>query len=111
MIPTHLITKASSIKAGDTLTASQFLDDIGRVLDQEELATDDRRRLYKLRKKWTSRATGRDARWMTVGSKPGRPSAHISRGHITARHEEDSDPLLASILKKFGEPRGREDEF
>jgi hypothetical protein len=81
---------------------------IGVTLDTEALSTDERRRIYKLRKKWTYRADGQDLRWNALGSRPGRTAKQtqgkLGGGGKNRRNEEESDPLLASILKKYGTP-------
>jgi hypothetical protein len=79
------------------------------VLDSEDLTTDQRRYLYKLRTKWETRANGDDDRWNTHGSAPGnrkRPKAVAKRtGRRTAvvdDSEEPYDDVVKSILQKFG---------
>lgn len=98
-----LLVAASTIQAGDTLGASDIVDTAQHLLDTEDMSSDDRRRLYKLRKKWTARSLGLDTRWKTQGSKPGRPLT-AKHGKNPIRNEEQDDPLLASIIRKFGTP-------
>lgn len=98
-----LLTKAGSIRGGDCKAATDLLNDITVALDTEALSTEERRRLYKLRKKWTSRANQTDERWMALGSRPGRTTG-VLKTEQRKRLAEERDPLLASILRKFGTP-------
>ncbi len=58
------------------------------------------------------RADGQDERWNTYGTAPGRsavqPKARKSKAEM-ARDVEESDPLVRSLLQKYGAPRDRED--
>lgn len=96
----ELLTRATGIRAGDREAASQYLASIAHSLETAELTTDERRRIYKLRKKWTTRADGTDPRWNAYGVRPGRPKALPKK----YSNPEDEDPLLASIMRKYGTP-------
>jgi len=100
-----LLRRAALIPAGDRQSAGELLPIIASLLDSGDgvISTDQRRRLYKLRKKWAERADGRDPRWSKVGSKPGRPSSRSASAR--PRNEEEHDPLLASIMRKYSTPR------
>jgi hypothetical protein len=95
----ELLAKANAITAGDTHAAQALLDDIGHVLDSQDLSTDQRRNLYKLRKKWSARASGADTRWLTFGSAPGNKSRKRTRDGD--KYPSD-DPLVESIIRKYG---------
>lgn len=96
-------------KAGDVMGAVKYLRKIERVLEGEGVSTAERRKLYKQRAKWSLRANGLDARWNTHGSKPGRPKKvsqpAASATAVPVLVEEDDDPLLAEIERKFGSGR------
>jgi hypothetical protein len=101
----------ASTSGGDRVAARTFVDFLSVQLagGVGHLNDSQRHYLLKLRSKWQERADGRDTRWNEYGSRPGRPHAKAKprRGHY--KREEDADPLLASILRKFGTPRNRED--
>lgn len=93
--------------AGDTGGAGQFVQAIEHALEYTALSLPERRKLYKLRKRWRNRATGVDLRWLVHGSKPGRP-AHpraqvVHPNELNGKYNpEQDDPLLKSIIEKYG---------
>ncbi len=98
-----------STAAGDLSAAKAFVDAISQALSRNlipDLTVANQNYLYRLRAKWQQRAHGKDAAWMQYGSKPGRrPHAARKRGNVdpTAYGSEDElDPLLRSLLKKYG---------
>jgi hypothetical protein len=98
----ELLTTAGRVLGGDKIAAGRIVETIITLLDTEAMSGDDRRRLYKLRKKWDSRAQGSDQRWNVHGSSPGRPKKLITKRRTARQRDEDNDPLLARILAKYG---------
>lgn len=112
-----ILARHGQITAGDLLAAKSFLGTLDSYLALSSGALTPARRnyLYTLRKRWRARADGLDLRWSTHGSKPGRKkraSLEPKQAHVdpTAFGAEDEmDPLLASLVRKFGAPRRTDD--
>jgi hypothetical protein len=107
-----LARQPASTSAGDRSAAQAFVAFLSLQITGglEHLNGSQQRYLYKLRSRWEVRAAGDDPRWNETGSRPGRPRAPIRKTPPQGnyRREEETDPLLASILRKYGTPR-RED--
>lgn len=105
--------------AGDRKAAQRFVDVLTSALQtQTDAFTDSQKRyIYRLRLRWQTRADGKDINWNANGSAPGRPmkeKAKVGSRSIAAKawrryERENTDPLLAAIIDKFGTPP--EDEF
>ena len=90
---------------GDIRGAKQFLHCISLALEHDQqLTASERRALYKQRAKWIPRAKGEDARWMALGTSPGRPMVPKAPPRLPdARTQEEADhPLVAELERKFG---------
>lgn len=99
-----------STDAGDKLAALEFVSLLTQVLTgqgTEQLSNAQKNYLYKMRVKWQQRGEGRDLRWNSMGTKPGR-AKKVSATVRGYRNEEETDPLLASLLRKYGTPRVEE---
>lgn len=95
-----------STQAGDKIAAAEFCSLLTLVLQGQGVDTlvdAQKNYLYKLRAKWQLRADGKDTRWNTTGSKPGR-GKKVVKPRREYRMEEADDPLLASLMRKYGLP-------
>lgn len=107
----------ASTVVGDRVIAQKFVDVIDAQLasgnTSSEFTVSQRTYLYKLRAKWSTRAKGNDTSWNTYGGKPGRRkgiSDKSSKVDTTVYGDEDQmDPLLKSLLSKYGEPLRTDD--
>lgn len=111
----QLLTRMpASALAGDRGAAQHFVDEINSALSGgvSTLTISNKNYLYKLRTKWELRARGKDANWSAHGSKPGRKKKIVSERNVdtTAFGSEDElDPLLASLIRKYGTPKRTDD--
>lgn len=98
--------------AGNKAEAARFVQAISDFLKTgtaKVLPTAQQNYLYKLRQKWEKRARGQDLAWMQTGSKPGRKKKpEVSKTELDPTvfgNEDEIDPLLASIMRKYGTPK------
>lgn len=98
--------------AGDKHAAAAFVAFLTTVFADEALlatlTTSNRNYLYKLRQTWTLRAEGKDERWSTSGSKPGRPRVEkadkpgrIKRQFDPNKEEATYDDLSLRIIRRY----------
>lgn len=100
-----------STQAGDRNAAREFVAAISAFIEGSDAALLDvsqKNYLYKLRQKWNLRAKGEDEAWNQYGSTPGRrkkPANDSSVDKTAYGDGEEMDPLLASIISKYGRKR------
>ncbi len=94
-----------STTAGNLTAAKAFADFLHTQIEGEgvsQLNDAQRNYLYKLRVRWRLRAAGKDARWMTYGSAPGRAKKAEQRQRANAKEEEvEYDELSARLINRF----------
>jgi len=102
-----LARQPDSTTAGDRSAAGSFVEFLSLQIETGigHLNGSQQRYIYKLRARWQVRTDGKDGRWNTHGTRAGRPfSKRTPKLSSTYKREEDDDPLLASILRKYGTP-------
>lgn len=102
-----VLAKAIAIQAGDIAAATALVDSIVQLLQTSDLVTNQRRYLYRLRRKWARRAAGTDHRWLVWGAESGNKTRRRTRRQqvsVSPPQYNDDDPLVQSILHKFGTP-------
>jgi hypothetical protein len=109
-----LARQPASHVIGDRIAATEFVDFLGaEILAGISALTDSQRAyLYRLRAKWQLRADGNDPIWNVQGSRAGRPAGSGKKRPPKKSpygHEEDHDPLLASLMRKYATPLPPED--
>lgn len=105
-----------STAAGDRALAAQFVAVLSAAIEAKtaDLSDSQRNYLYKLRTKWDQRAKGEDSNWNLYGSRPGRRKSVVVDKAATVDPtvygtEEQRDPLLSSLMRKFGKPLRTDD--
>jgi hypothetical protein len=105
-----------STAAGNKAAARVFVTQINTFLSSGFTFSDSQRNyLYKLRARWEQRAAGMDERWNDHGSRPGRKK-QISERSLASTvdptafgSDEQKDPLLLRLERKFGIPKRTDD--
>lgn len=102
--------------AGNTHAARAFVELLNVQLNLRDsaLTLSQQNYLYKLRAKWEKRATGADESWNQYGSRPGRRKSITERQRSTLDpttfgDDDEKDPLLLSLERKYGRPRRTDD--
>ncbi len=89
------------LAAGDRAGARRFLLRVESAIDQGGWSSLERTRLYRLRDKWRSRASGQDRRFNLVGTRPGRLSEDQEYAlHRGKRQDAKSTPAKTDRRRK-----------
>lgn len=104
----------ASTGTGNTVLAGQFVVALNAAIAHTTFSTlsqSQQNYLYALRTRWTKRAAGSDVAWNHHGSTRGRRkviSDRSTRATVDPTvwgSDEERDPLLVSLERKFGRPK------